>query len=381
MLPVEILRDLVAIPSYVNGSVDERKIAEYLRHRLEPLPFLNVQAQDVGDGRSNIVVRTAGEPRILFAGHMDTVEPKQGWTMDQFAGSVDNGRLFGLGAADTKGGIASLVSALEAFEDIQGLTALFYCDEEYDFKGMRAFLAEQQEPLGELAIVIEDTNLALWRAHRGLIEIGLSIRGRTGHAANPGASRNAIRGVMSAVSYLDVWLTQFYDVDLGLPSCNVAYIHGGLELDGTPLQLGKQGNNVADFAEVVLDIRTSHPALRAEAVAMELRMLVERAGFHVVDLRIRHDLGALTSNGVPLDEVESIVQQVVGECRYLDPATKGYGDGEMLQRERGIPVVYIGPVGANTHAPDEWVSTESLDLLSEVYKRVIQTYCRVAMPP
>jgi acetylornithine deacetylase/succinyl-diaminopimelate desuccinylase-like protein len=108
-----LLEEMVAIPSVVN---EERELAEYLKRELEALG-LRTRLQEVEKDRPNVIaVHEFPElgPMLMFNGHMDTVPVCEGWTNDPFEPVVKEGRLYGLGAADMKAGIACAITAVRA---------------------------------------------------------------------------------------------------------------------------------------------------------------------------------------------------------------------------------------------------------------------------
>lgn len=373
---IPLTRKLISIPSHVGNGHDERAMAEFVFEYLKNIPFLKVEKQDVENGRFNIIARTSGKPKLLLAGHLDTVEPKTGWTHDQYAGAIKNGKLFGLGSADMKGGIAAILTAVASFKNISGLTLLFYCDEEYDFKGMRKFISSAKLAC-ELAIVAESSGLKIWNAHRGLIEISFSVRGKTGHAARPKEGKNAIKGAALAIFETENELKKFGNRLLGDPSINIAFLRGGLNLNRTAGQeiiLGKEGNNIADYAEAVLDIRTTSPKLKAATVIQILRKNLRKLGLDLTETKIRHDLGALWTDPKSIKPVMTAIKGLAPKTIFLDPSTRGYGDGQMIQEKFGIPVINLGPEGGNEHGADEWSRVSSLEKLSQMFVKLIYQY-------
>lgn len=382
---IDLARRLVATPSYVQGSVDEAQLAAFIYEYLSQFPFLTVTRQDVAKGRYNVLATTGGDTcELLIGGHMDTVEPKQGWECDQFAGEIRDGKLFGIGALDMKGGIAAILTALGRLPAIpRGLTLLFYCDEEYDFAGMRTFLRDYASPAPRLGVIAEPSQLKIWNAQRGLIEVTISVRGRTGHAANPQEGVNAIDGLWGILRNVDQQLEQFSSDVLGKPSMNVAFFRGGLDqgiTDRGDVQLGRQGNNIADYAEAVIDIRTTSPALRAAAVVDMIDAGARQFGLTINGTEVRHDLGALVTEASSLQSVEEALQSAGCAAEYLDPSGLGYSDGQMIAERFEIPVINLGPIGSGMHAPNECVDVESLETLSTVYVNLITSRCCAVTP-
>lgn len=376
---VGLTQMLVGIPSWVGDGCDETAAADAAAALLATVPWLTVERQVVHGSRRNVVARSPGDRcRLLVAGHLDTVEPRVGGRRDQFSGVVDGQRLYGLGALDMKGGIAAILSAVLASEaPLEGLAILLYCDEEYDFAGMRTFVAEYRGPRPQLCVVAEPTDLGIWNAHRGIIDIDVSLRGRSAHAADVRAGCNAIDGLFDVLAVARRQVESHGDPALGKSSMNVASFRGGLfqgTREGEAL-LGRQGNNVADYAEAVIDIRTASPALRAATVAGWIREEAQCRGLTDIALRVRHDLGALVTPPTDLRDVEQALEDAGVPIAYVDPATRGYGDGQMLADAWKVPVVNVGPAGEGMHAVDEYVTVDSLKALSSVYAALLRRLC------
>ena len=205
---VEILRELVAIPS-VNPmgrhdltSVGEARLTDYLADRLTALG-LSVQRQTIAPGRDNLLARLDGDPPaerggglLLLDAHQDTV-PADNMTIEPWSPTLREGRLYGRGACDVKGGMAAMIAAVArlAAERPAGMpTILLSCpaDEEYQSLGSAGVdrgLAGRETPemprLPDAAIVAEPTGLDVIVAHKGLIRWFCHTRGRAAHSSQP----------------------------------------------------------------------------------------------------------------------------------------------------------------------------------------------------
>jgi len=375
---VKFTQQLISIPSYLSPKTNEKEIGNFVFSYLKQFPYLQVRKQKVEAGRFNIIAETSGMPRLFLAGHLDTVEPKQSWTKNQFKGIIEDEKLYGLGSIDMKSGVSAILNCLRDFKKISNLTLLFYCDEEYDFKGMKKFIASSKKKIGDLAIIAEPTNLKIWNTHRGLIEIYFSIQGKSGHAADPKSGKNAINEIIELLNNLRRWLRNFTDPILGTPSLNIAYIRGGLYQGkkNNKVEIGKEGNNIADFAEVVIDIRPTKQELQAEKINVWIKEFLRKKEYKLLDFFIRHDFGSLYTDPTELKVVEKVLRKNLGSANYLNPAKKGYGDGQLLQKKFDIPMIYLGPKGANAHGADEWVDIRSLKKLKQIFSDLIASYCK-----
>jgi len=382
MDPVELTRKLVSIPSYVENGRDERAIGEFILNYLGDLGYLQVKKQEVEEGRSNIIAHDGYSPRLMFCCHMDTVSPSRGWKYDPFGGEIDGNHLYGLGAADMKGGTASLLHALISFHHTKGLWLLFDVDEESYFKGMRAFL-ERYEVRPELA-VFPEPGLKIRNGHRGLIEIHFQVRGVTGHASQPDEGKNSIWGATEAVKYLTERLQarEFSDPILGKSTCNLSFLMGGLcseDEQECKTNILKSPNRIPDIAEVVIDIRPATKALNAQVALDILNSYIVDSGFHLEKVEKKLDQGPLFVPRERLGVLETVVKGVLGKVEYpeLDEYDKfGYTEAQMLNERLGINCVSFGPgPGEMAHGVDEYVSIDELGKASEVYRMLIETYC------
>src|SRR3989339_1673824 len=88
---MELTQELVSIPSYCDTSCDDSEAAAYVLQYLQQFPYLTVMKQMVTDRRFNVIARTPGKPRLLLAGHLDTVQPKTGGQHDPLSPTVVDG--------------------------------------------------------------------------------------------------------------------------------------------------------------------------------------------------------------------------------------------------------------------------------------------------
>lgn len=176
---IEIVEKLISIRS-VTG--EENRLVDFLEKHLLEIG-LNVRREEI-DSRYNLFAHR-GKARYLIATHVDTVPP---WGFrGAFKPRFKNERIFGRGAIDTKGQIASLLVALEN-TDAPCAIALFV-DEEKDAKGSDRFAPRWKF---DGALVLEPTNFAICTRQAGSIEIRLETRGNSSHGATPLAGKNAI---------------------------------------------------------------------------------------------------------------------------------------------------------------------------------------------
>ena len=235
-----LARALVRIPS-VNplleaGGPGEAAAARRAAEWLEAWGF-DTELTEIAPGRLNVVARhRSGAPgtggrTLLFNGHLDTVGVA-GMVVPPFAADVRDGRLYGRGSCDMKGGVGALLSAAASLARtghagtlIVALTA----DEEHASLGMQALVADGIRADG--AVVCEPTELAVMPAHKGFVWLRAVFRGRAAHGSRPEVGIDAVRHAALYVAALEGLAQKLASTPphplLGRPSFHVGTIQGG----------------------------------------------------------------------------------------------------------------------------------------------------------
>ena len=347
----DIARELVRIPS-VNPDGDpgtprtgEAACAEWLSGFLSAVGA-EVEMREVLPGRPNLVARfpsdRVGKPRILFAPHTDTVSVT-GMTIEPFSGEIRDGRLFGRGATDTKGPMASMLWAMQ--EAAPMISALPYeiwfaglMGEEAGQHGAKALSAQE-----EFAFVIagEPTDLDVVHTHKGSAWLSLHTTGVAVHASRPEAGVNAIYKMCEAVDAMrtDVApaLAALADPVLGHPTVSVGTISGGSKV-----------NIVPDSCHAVVDLRT--------IPGQDLSLVEERIRARVPDIEISRTVSPplFTDPGHPL-------VQALQRCGAGLAGAPWFCDAAVFAGN-GCPAVAMGPGSiAQAHTCDEFISVEDLE--------------------
>lgn len=198
------LREIIAIPS---PSCEEADVARRVAAEMEDLGYDEVKSDPMG----NVMGRIGdGKTKIVLDAHMDTVgvgDPSA-WPHDPFEGKLTDGVVFGRGASDNKGAVASQVygGKLIADRGLDGADVTVYVvgtvmEEDCDGLALGYFLTETVT--GVDAVVLgECTNLAVYRGHRGRMEISVQTRGTSAHASAPERGDSAVSAMAPIV--LDV---------------------------------------------------------------------------------------------------------------------------------------------------------------------------------
>lgn len=374
-----LAKQLIELPSYVNATNNENAAMNWLISYITTnLPDMPVTKYPLDDGRFNVYFG-ARKPSIAFVGHMDTVEISDGWDTDPLQAVIKDDKLFGLGIADMKGGIGSLLAALQDMSAAQRsiVGVLIYVDEEYDFAGMKQavvdkLLAGDSEPK---LMISMDGNLEAITGCRGLLKIDLEVLGRSGHASNPKNGRNAITGLMSALTELEAQLPEFDDKTLGRTTMNVAYVRGGTTDDvDNPIEMQRVGNVIPNYAECVLEFRTTSKRFTGEYLQEVLTELLAKSSLTLKKYTIGIELGSWpgTNNTEQLNTFVKECYDEIGSVYALDnPAVRGYIDVQILAETIQCPIYVIGAGGDNRHAPNEYTPIANLKTATRLYRKMI----------
>jgi acetylornithine deacetylase len=358
---IALLEDLVAIdsvnPSLVSGAAGEAEIAGRIAAECSAAG-LAVTVTEITPGRPNVVAIFDGRepgPTLMFCGHVDTVGVAG---MEQpFRPIQRDGRLYGRGAQDMKGGIAAMLGAARQIieEDLCShgrLIVAAVVDEEHASIGAEA-LAEAWR--ADAAVVTEPTDLDIAVAHKGFEWIRVETHGRAAHGSRPRDGRDAILRmgrVLSRLESLDRRLqAQRPHALLGTGSLHASIIDGGRELSSYPERCSLQ-----------IERRTL-PGEPVGAGLREVRAILERLrradGDFVGDASLVFSRAAYELElSHPLPEMLVRAAQSAG-CRPRRVGMSFWSDAAILSAA-GVPTVLFGPGGAGLHSAEEYVRIDDV---------------------
>ena len=368
---VELAKKLISTPSYVDSNSCEKNLLTYLYEYLKTNTSFTITKQKVEKNRFNLILSDNYPTTLLITAHVDTVQPKD---EKQLTPRVVGDKLYGLGSSDMKGSLAALVKALEGVQNTEGVMVLLYVDEEYDFLGMKQFISEYKNKIQPKIITSCDCyDGKLGNACRGLVELKCIVLGKTGHASNPGSGVNAIQKSIKAIKRLSNRIELGYQSKLlGKTTCNLAYLQGGLCLGRTNnrITFGKEGNNIPDIAEFILDIRTTSTELNAKKISTLLKQFLQKEKLQLIEVLVRHDYGAWITKRQDLEKI----QKTTNTQNFSDSAYFGYIDIQMLWEVFGkVPCFTLGAGIQNTaHKKDEYVTISSIKQSEIKYVSLIQ---------
>jgi len=373
---IKLLRDLVAIdsvnPSLVPGGAGEREIARFVAAEMRSTG-MDVEVTEVAPGRPNVVgvldSRTPGRS-LMFCGHLDTVGVER--MNSPFDPVEREGRLYGRGAGDMKGGVAAMIEAARSLANsgamkVGRLIVAAVVDEEYASIGAESLVKTWS---ADAAIVTEPTDLVVSIGHKGFSWVEITTKGRAAHGSRPLEGRDAIfrmGRVLSHLEKLDHDLqSQTPHPVLGTPSLHGSLIEGGRELSTYPdrcvLKMERRTivGESADIAlreaeDILAALAQEDPDLHASA-----QLMFSRPAYETPE---EHDLPSM---------LESVLKDA---GRGAKRAGMTYWTDAAILGQAGIPSVIFGPGGAGYHGLEEYVRVEDVLVCQEVLAKLAIDFC------
>ena len=313
---------------------------------------------------------------IALSGHVDTVPVDgQAWTRDPFTLHAQDGRLYGRGACDMKGFVASCLAAVPDLK-ARGLARpvhLFITfDEETTMEGARRLVGDVHDSglRPSLCVVGEPSLMQPILAHKGRLALKVSVRGKPGHSSEPFRGVNAVQAAAEAVAWVAAEARRFGAEGPFEPGFDPPHTttHVGTITGGTIL------NIIPERCEFVMEWRAI-PGHDPHAEANRLRDFVARTiepAMHAVDPATGFDfevVGDIPGMGLPeAHDLASLIKQVTG---FNSTGKVSYGTEGGIYEAAGIPSIVCGP-GAiqQAHQPDEWIAQAQLDSCDGFIRRL-----------
>ena len=320
--------------------------------------------------RANITaqVKSSGHKgALLFACHLDVVPPGQAsWRHPAFAAIESDGKIYGRGSTDMKGGIAAIVTAIGDIADsgtkLQGDIILFgAAGEETDSCGAKRFVRNRGQ-LPEIAGVVlpEPTDFEIITSHRGILWLKVTTKGKAAHSSAPQLGVNAITSMKSVLDELENFKIRFEPHDLlGDCSMSINTIAGGQAM-----------NVVPDKCDIGIDIRTV-PGQIYQDVIYDLQKIFAKLNQKnpqfKAEVSIIRQVGALETD-TQCDFVRDFCSVTgINKTTAVCFTTDGPHFASL-----GLPVVVFGPGKPHlAHKPDEYIDISDLEKGAEYYKNII----------
>ena len=362
-------------PTLAPDSPGEGDCARSLASVLDDWGF-DVQVMESVPGRPNVIARIgpADAPALMLNGHLDVVAV-EGMVHAPFSGAVENGRIYGRGSADMKGGIAAMCAAAAGAanrESDRQVLVTAVVDEEYESLGMRALLTAGMR--AEMAIITEPTRLAICPAHRGFAWFDVALKGRAAHGSRYDVGIDAIMNAALLLGELDL-LEETREKGpihplLGRGSLHASTIEGGVGMSTYP-----------ERCKLAIERRTI-PGESVEKALLEITEACTRIQGRRPNFEARVTLRtAQLPSDVPVDA--PVVKRLAEAIRHEGAPVRIEGlsawtDAALLN-EAGIPTVCFGPgdIGL-AHAAEEFVPIEEIERAKSVLARVVLQWCAEA---
>jgi acetylornithine deacetylase len=366
---LQLTRELVAIdsvnPSLVPGAAGEGAIADWLATYLRRAGF-DVEVDEVAPGRPNVVAmaeRSGAGPTRMLCGHTDTVGVEG--MSSPFSPILRDGRLYGRGSQDMKGGLAAMIAGaarwLNGARQGAGRVVLAaVADEEYASLGAEAVARRWH---ADEAIIPEPTGMAVAITHKGFSCVDVVTHGRAAHGSRPADGIDAVLLMGRVLARLDSLNRELQSRSphprLGTGSLHAGRIVGGTELSVYPARCSLQVERrtlpgepldiaLTEVGTILDQLGQSDPAFRADVT-----LLLARPAYGIDE---RHPLP------VALRQLAAAVGRdasITGMSFWTDAALLGAA---------GVPTVLFGPRGAGLHGADEHVVVEDLETCARIFE-------------
>jgi acetylornithine deacetylase len=377
---LHVVQDLIRIesinPELAGMGSGEYLIAEHIGKYLAAMG-LEVHYQEIKPKRVNVIgvlKGSGGGKTLMLNGHTDTVGIS-GMDIDPFDPVLQDGKVYGRGSFDMKGGLGAMMMAVKAIRDAGKNTKgdvilAFVADEEYFSLGTEVLVKEYS---ADAAILCEPTSLKVCIAHKGFAWIKVEVFGKAAHGSRPDKGIDAIVKAGKFLTRIEElgkgFLTQTRHPLLGSASIHASLIKGGSELSTYP-----------DYCLIELE-RRFIPGESQETIKTEIQAIIDDLGSKDDQFKAKFEV---SFSRPPLEvakdhEIVTALTKAYSKTMKQAPDFIGVGgwmDSAILA-EAGIPSVIIGPAGEGFHAATEYVDFASVVTLTKILADTIIEFCGV----
>lgn len=375
---LSLLQDLIRIesvnPSLSGAGSGELEIARFIAEHMAA-GGLETNLHNLGDKRANVVGLLKGGrqgPILMLNGHMDTVGTGD-MTIKPLQPDFKQGRVYGRGALDMKGGLAAMITAALAVAEsgirLKG-DVLVACvaDEEYISRGTETLVKDYD---ADAAVVCEPTDNHIIIAHKGYAWARIDVFGRRAHGSRPDLGIDAIAKAGRVLTELDRLETELIlrkrHPLLGSPSAHASLIEGGNEISSYP-----------ERCRIEVERRLL-PDENAQTFSLELERIISRIHASDPEFKALHEV-FFSRPALEVSPDQPVVQSLRRACRRVlgkvpDYAgASGWLDSALLA-DTGIPAVIFGPGGKGMHAAEEYVDFDSVVSTAKILVQTILDFC------
>jgi succinyl-diaminopimelate desuccinylase len=362
---IKKLEEMIAIPSIVKN---EKELAYYLQNELEALG-LETELHEVEPGRPNIYGKLIGEipgKKLNFNGHTDTVPVVTGWDTDPFTPVKKDGKIYGLGSNDMKGGIACELSMFKAFTDsghkFNGeLSFSGVIDEEAYGVGAKAMLKTNWGKVD--AILLGEPNQATkdHPTHLGItgkVLYDIHVHGKAAHGFNPEAGINAVE--QAGIILANLHNLKISEQEGFKGNYSTLKIEGGYDF-----------YSVVVPAECRFEVnRLTVPGDTVDSVIKDMEELIESLDLAArVEVKTKPPIYAsyvLDRNNPFVELFNQSYMEIMGKAPHYKYSSS-ITDANTFAGIGGIPCMHLGPVAGGSHQKNEYTTLDSLLPVTKVY--------------
>ncbi len=389
---VEWTRELVRIPSVYRPQTGEGEEAAalWVKQRFEQLG-LETHWEVVAPGRPNVIGLLHGPTggrTLMFEGHTDVVTEGDitAWRHAPFAAEVEDGKIYGRGGNDMKGGLVAAISAVKAIVDsgvkLNGTILIgAVVDEEGRMLGIKHFVEHGWGERVSAAIICEPEDMRICASQKGVMWARVTVTGRMAHGAMPLTGVNPIYAAAALLTEMRKLEAEEIsrlgrDQYLGEPSITPTIIQ-------SPVRGEPQNNVMPAQCGFTLDLRLlpgqSPEDMEAKIQAILARLQEQDPAFEA-ELDV---IEARPPTATPRDEpVVATVDAVLRDLTGRDPVyggVPGTTDGTILHGRNGVPIVTVGPGNwLIPHHVDEYLEIDQLVEATKLYAVAALRYLGVA---
>ena len=341
---VELLECLITKPS---TSRDETLAAEVLQAHMEAW---GLKPQRIGNNLVAYGEMAENRPTLLLNAHIDTVKPVSTWTRDPFKPTIEDDRLYGLGANDCGGGLVSLLQVFRILTTTPSYATpyniIYVASAEEEVSGANGIaMVLPQLPKIDVAIVGEPTGMQPAIAEKGLMVIDGVAHGKSGHAAR----EEGVNAIYEALDDL-VWLRDYRFK-------KESRLLGPTKMTVTVLNSGTQHNVVPDECRFVIDVRTNEYYQNEYLFAFLQK--------HMKKCELKARSFRLSSSHIPVGH--PLVQRAIqlGMAPFGSPTLSD-------QALMPFPSLKLGPgQSARSHSADEFICISEIEQAINTYIKLI----------
>ena len=406
---ISFLKELIKKPSTVGEEADVQKLV-LERLKLMGLKvdvwypnvsdlessgatILDPQLREIGYKDRPLVVGTlkgsGGGKSLILNGHVDVVspEPLKEWTHDPWGAEEEDGKIYGRGATDMKGGVAAMVMAVDAIIkagiELKGDLILESVIDEEHYYGAGTLACILRGYKADGAIILEPSNLDIVVAHVGVVRFKIKVKGKAAHAGVKHEGVSAIDKIIKiyqAIRDLEV----YRESNREHPFINHSHYKNVVPIVVGTMNAGRWSSTVPDEAELTCSVRIM-PQESVEGIKKELREQIDHAA--AVDPWLRDhppEIEIMSGfEGAEINPEHPIVKAIQGsyvELRRVQPKIMGMPGGcdvRLLVNYAKIPTVLFGPgILETAHSPDEHTTAEQVLNATKTTALTIFNWCK-----